>query len=197
MPLVAWPLGNLVDLVSQVLTPPLDALPSVSKSYQPFLLTSNTSLSSMAAAPLPSGRLPLWSRSSLCCGSSSRHSCLLTVALPSALYPSDPSTQPSESSFWRLSCSDNPFCLRNPLCDEVAFLQCGLQGPHRPALPPSPTPAFSGLSCGAPARGPGSASVDLQGSPGLSTRPTTRVTPLGAQCDKSGPVPLTAHSTLY
>lgn len=97
----------------------------------------------MAAAPLSSGRLPVWSRSSHCCGSSSRHSCLLTVALPSALYPSDPSAQPSESSLWRLSCSDSPFCLRTPLCDEVAFLQCGLQGPHCPALPPSAALTFS------------------------------------------------------
>ena len=151
MPLVAWLLGNLVDLVSQVLTPPLHALPSFSKSYQPSLLTSNTSLSSMATAPLPPGRLPVWSRSSRCCGSSSRHSGVLIVALPSALCPSDPSTQPSESSFWRLSCSDNPFCLRDPLWDEVAFLQCGLQGPHHPALLPSPALAFSGLSCGLPA----------------------------------------------
>ena len=47
MPLVARPLGHLADLVSQVLAPPLDALPSVSKSYQPSLPTSNTSLSSM------------------------------------------------------------------------------------------------------------------------------------------------------
>lgn len=197
MPLVAWLLGNLVDLVSQVLTPPLHALPSVSKSYQPSLLTSNTSLSSMATAPLPPGRLPAWSRSSHCCGSSSRHSGLLIVALPSALYPSDPSTQPSESSFWRLSCSDNPFCLRDPLWDEVAFLQCGLQGPYHPALLPSPALAFSGLSVGSQSE---ALVQPLLTCKALSACPPgwhhSGVMPVGALCKKSG-LCLTARSTLY
>lgn len=141
MPLVAWLLGNLVDLVSQVLTPPLHALPSVSKSYQPSLLTSNTSLSSMATAPLPPGRLPVWSRSSHCCGPSSRHSGLLIVA---CLQPCTPRTHPhSRQSHLSgvclavtiLSASETPFGMKWPFFSVVSrVLIIQLSFPLPPSL---------------------------------------------------------------
>lgn len=68
------------------------------------------------------------------------YSSLLSGVPPSALYPSDPSTQLSESFLWKyLSCCYNPFCL----WDEVVSLQRELQGSCHLALPSSPALALT------------------------------------------------------
>lgn len=132
------------------------------------------------------------------------YSSLLSGVPPSALYPSDPSTQLSESFLWKyLSCCYNPFCL----WDEVVSLQRELQGSCHLALPSSPALALtlpsvliSRTSCWLSALDLCSAFVHLPAvlSPSLSSRPSSALgsSPWEALCDKLGIVWRTALSVL-